>query len=353
MNLRQLEYFVCVAEQGSFSKAAIVLGVAQPALSRQVRLLEEDLKVRLLTRNGRGVVLTESGKHLFRHSIDVMQMMSRIREQILSERDEPSGLITIGMPPSFGRMLTLRLAAEFRSNLPRARLSIIEGLTTHLTEWIATDRIDLAVLLNPEPYTALDILPVLDDPVCLVSAADGGRPATPTIAFADLPGLPLILPGQSHSIRRLVETQAVLAGIKLDVAWEVASVPSILELVLAGYGHAVLPSSAIAASHAPERYRLQTVTRPNLTSTLCLAASAYKKPTPLLLHVREMLATSLVEAVARPAGAAGPGAAEPGPARDDGDGGAGGLRNRVRLRHTPAPGAVVPAAAGRGSGGRR
>ena len=67
MNFKQLEYFVHVAELGSFSKAAIELDVAQPALSRQVRLLETDLRVTLLQRTGRGVLLTEAGKRLYDH----------------------------------------------------------------------------------------------------------------------------------------------------------------------------------------------------------------------------------------------------------------------------------------------
>ena len=77
MNLKQLEYFVRVAELGSFSKAALILNIAQPALSRQVRLLETDLHVTLLTRNGRGVVLTEPGQRLFDHSVGILQLVSR------------------------------------------------------------------------------------------------------------------------------------------------------------------------------------------------------------------------------------------------------------------------------------
>mgnify|MGYP003429888468 CR=1 FL=1 len=100
VNLKQLEYFVAVAELGSFSKAAVILNIAQPALSRQVRLLETDLHVTLLMRNGRGVVLTEAGKRLFDHSVGILQLVSRTREDIEASRDEPAGRIVIGLPPS-------------------------------------------------------------------------------------------------------------------------------------------------------------------------------------------------------------------------------------------------------------
>lgn len=86
MNLKQLEYFVHVAELGGFSKAALILNIAQPALSRQIRLLETDLRVSLLLRNGRGVVLTEAGKRLFDHSVGILQLVSRAREDIQANR---------------------------------------------------------------------------------------------------------------------------------------------------------------------------------------------------------------------------------------------------------------------------
>src|ERR1700761_3006814 len=91
MNLKQLEYFVRVAELGSFGKAALQLNMSQPALSRQVRLLETDLRTTLLIRNGRGVVLTEIGKRLFDHGLRVLQLVTSVAEDIEAARDEPSG----------------------------------------------------------------------------------------------------------------------------------------------------------------------------------------------------------------------------------------------------------------------
>src|SRR5262245_29248541 len=104
LNLRQLETFVKVAELGSFSKAALILSLAQPALSRQVRLLETELRQNLLLRTGRGVVLTEAGKRLYEHSIGVLQLVARARSDLMASRGEPTGHIVIGLPPSMGRM---------------------------------------------------------------------------------------------------------------------------------------------------------------------------------------------------------------------------------------------------------
>lgn len=293
MNLKQLEYFVRVAELGSFSKAALILNIAQPALSRQVRLLETDLRVALLIRNGRGVVLTEAGKRLFDHSIGILQLMSRVREDIESSRGELSGRIVVGLPPSMGLLLTLPLVEGFRRDLPKARLAIVEGLSTHLAEWISTGRVDVGLLHNPESNEALELTPVLDETLGVVSPSAGkpGRKATPggTVTLAELARLPLILPERSHAIRKLLETQAALSGHKLNVMLEISSVQSILELVRAGHGHAILAPTALAASGQPDAFSLRAISEPRLTSTLCLAVSAHKPLTPLTKHVLRML----------------------------------------------------------------
>jgi LysR family nitrogen assimilation transcriptional regulator len=297
MNLKQLEYFVRIAELGSFSKAALILNVAQPALSRQVRLLETDLHVALLQRTGRGVVLTEAGKRLFDHGIGILQLMSRVREDIENTRSEPAGRIVVGLPPSMGRLLTLPLVDGFRRTLPKARLAIVEGLSTHLAEWISTGRVDVGLLHNPEGQQALEITPVLDEPLGLVSPAQSlggkrsGKAVKPkaAITLAELARLPLILPERSHVLRKLLETQAALAGHKLNVALEISSVQSILELVRAGHGHAILTPTALAASGCPEAFALRPLAEPRLTSTLCLAVSAHKPLTPLARHVLRLL----------------------------------------------------------------
>jgi len=303
MNLKQLEYFVAVAELGSFSKAAVILNIAQPALSRQVRLLETDLHVTLLMRNGRGVVLTEAGKRLFDHSVGILQLVSRVREDIEASRDVPSGRIVVGLPPSMGRLLTLPLVEGFRRALPKARLAIVEGLSAHLAEWISTGRVDLGLLHNPEPQPALEVTPVLEEPLGLVSPAPkrggkGTRKVSPrdTATLAELTRLPLILPERTHAIRKLLETQAALAGHKLGVSLEISSVQSILDLVRAGHGHAVLTPSALAASGNAAAFRLRPIVEPRLTSTLCLAVSAHKPATPLSRHVFRMLRELVVAA---------------------------------------------------------
>ena len=301
MNLTQLRYFVRVAEMGSFSKAAIELDVAQPALSRQVRLLETDLRVTLLQRTGRGVLLTEAGKRLFEHAIGILQLVARAREDLGSNRDEATGRIVVGLPPSMGRMLTLPLVDQFKAAMPKARLAIVEGLSAHIVEWISTGRVDLGLIHNPDANPAIETVHVLDEPLCLISA---GKPTKATRAaeplpFAELVKQPLVVPEQTHAIRRLLETQAALAGLKLNIAYEVSSVQAIIELVLHGHGHAVLAPSAVVASGLGASLRVRPLAESVLTSTLCMAMSAHKPATPLVRQA-SLLLRELVLASAAP-----------------------------------------------------
>jgi len=292
MNLKQLEYFVQVAELGSFSKAAVVLDIAQPALSRQVRALETELNQQLFLRNGRGVALTDAGKRLFDHSVGVLQLVSHAREDLGASRDEPVGRVTIGLPPSIGRQFTLPLIDRFKKELPAARLAIVEGLSSHIVEWVTTGRVDVGLVYNPEAQPGLEIVPLLQEELGLVSFAAKDKPRmTAPLPMKELSRYPLIVPERVHAMRRLLETQAALAGVKLDIAWEVSSVPSIIELVCAGYGHAVLTASGMAASARAGDLAIRPLVEPTTASVLCLVTSAHKRATPLVQRTMQLLTT--------------------------------------------------------------
>lgn len=307
MNLTQLHSFIRVAEMGSFSQAAVVLEIAQPALSRQVRLLEAELGVTLLQRTGRGVVLTEAGKRLFDHGVSILQDIERAREDVRGLRNEPSGRVVLGLPPSIALLVTTPLVDAFGQRLPKARLAIVEGLSTHVVEWIATGRVDIGLVHNPSAGASVEASPVVDEPLCLVSpsgAAAGGvaGPAGPALGpsgaplpFRALAGVPLVVPEPSHAIRKLLEATAVSAGVRLRIGWEVSSVPCILDLVRHGYGHAVLTRSALITSGKPRAFTLRRLVEPDLTSTLCVAVSALRSPTPLVRQVDRMLRELLLE----------------------------------------------------------
>jgi LysR family nitrogen assimilation transcriptional regulator len=300
MDIKQLEYFVCVAENQSFSRAAMVLNIAQSALSRQVRSLEVELRETLLLRTGRGVKLTDAGQRLLEHANTILHHVSVARDQMGAMRDEPVGRITIGLPPSMSRQLTRGLVDGFVKQMPKAHLAIVEGLSTHMAEWLMIGRVDLALLHNPDPQLGLDLVPLLSEPLCLVSRrADVPHDeATADIPLADLEEVRLILPQRGHMIRKVLESQAMLAGLNLFIAWEVSSVPAIVELVCEGYGHAVLPLSAVAASGRGAELSTRRIVQPGILTTLCLAQLSHRRATALTRRA-EALLKGLVEALPR------------------------------------------------------
>ena len=302
MDLRQLRTFVQVAEAGSFSKAALILDVAQPALSRQVRQLETELRETLLLRHGRGVALTEAGQRLLAHGRAILQQVEVARSEVAAGRDEPAGQIAIGLPPSLARQWTLPLIQAFQIQMPKARCAIIEGFSMHISEWLSDGRLDLGLLYNPEPSAQVSTRPLIEEALCLVSpmAADAGQDSSQDLAgpvrFAQLSGLPLVMPQRGHTFRKLMETQAALHGVQLNVVWEVSSVGVIPDLVRAGLGHAALTAGAVRAHGELQHLRVRPIEAPQIISTLCLAEPAQRRSTPLARRTAQLL-----EAMARAA----------------------------------------------------
>jgi LysR family nitrogen assimilation transcriptional regulator len=287
VNLTQIETFVHVAEHGSFSKAALVLGVAQPALSRQVRALETELREALLLRNGRGVTLTEAGRRLLEHCQGILHLVTQAKEDLAAHRHEAIGQIVIAMPPTLARLHTLPLIEAFRAEMPKARMAVMEGFSVHITEWLVSGRADLALVYNPEPLPSLEILPLRDEPLCLVSPKHQA-PAAP-ITLRQLSRYPLVMPQRGHIFRKLMEAAAAMAGVQLQVAWEVSSVPAILDLVSAGIGHAALGEDAIRSFEHPNKLAITRFKGTDIHSTLCLVTPAHKRSTPLTQRTAALL----------------------------------------------------------------
>lgn len=297
MDLKQLEYFVRVAEMGSFTRAAIALDVAQPALSRQVRLLEVELHQNLLIRNGRGALPTEAGKLLLAHSRGILHQVSRAKEELGRVRGSLAGRVAVGLATSLARVLTVPLITAFREALPDATISISEGLSVALQESLINGRLDIAVLYNAQPGSEIEVLPLQEEELCLVQARPRGLAEDPPpgpIALRELADLPLIIPSRPNAIRSQVESELVNLGCRPRIALEVDGVPAILDLVEDGIGSAVLSRNAVANSVRPSAFTVRAIYEPVLRTRISAATSSLR-PTTLtqqttLNLIRETLA---------------------------------------------------------------
>ena len=290
MDLKQIAYFVRVAELGSFTRASLTLAIAQPALSRQIRLLEVELRQNLLVRNGRGVTLTEAGRLMLEHGRGILHQVERAREDLGRARGAMAGRVTVGLPPSLARLLTVPLSRAFRTHLPDASLSITESLSMSMQEWLQNGRLDIALLYNPPTSPELESVHLMDDELFVVTPrADSGThtPSSvaadaamaPAIRLAALAQQPLVMPSRPNALRMLLERKMADIGCQPHIAMEIDGVPAILDLVSEGVGYAVLPGHSVQASAHPGHYLLHPITEPRVIGQVYLVTSARRAST--------------------------------------------------------------------------
>ena len=245
MDVSQLRTLIHVAELGSLSKAADRLRIAQPALSRQVRLLEDELKVRLFERHGRGMVMTEQGRDVLRHAQRVMLELDEIRS-VVSDMDAPlHGHVSIGMPPTVSDVLSEPLVSAFRSAHPEATLRIVSAYSGYLLDWLHRGEVDAAILYDPKTARSLRSRPLLDERLFLIGPP-GSRPAGErSVEFSQLEHERFLLPSRGHGLRTIVDRCADECGIVLNVKVEADSYSNLKALVMRGHGMTILPLAPI------------------------------------------------------------------------------------------------------------
>lgn len=298
MDLKQLEYFVRVAELGSFTRASIALDVAQPALSRQVRLLEVELRQNLLTRNGRGVATTEAGKVLLEHARGVLHQVQRAREELARVRGALAGRVALGLPPSLSKVLTVPLTRAFRARMPDASLSITEGLSVTMQESLMAGRLDVALLYHAVPSPDVDTSPLLEEDLFLVECKQG-RSARKPVSLREVAEKPLVIPSRPNAIRMLVETELANIGCHPQIALEIDGIPAILDLVADGAGCAILSMYAVTTSGKASAFAVRPIIKPRLRSKLSLAVSS-RRPATLTQQAMLELIRETIKVVLRP-----------------------------------------------------
>ena len=175
MELKQLEAFVHVVELGSFTRAATILDTNQPTLSRLVRQLEVELRQTLLVRHGRGVVASDAGQIMLGHAKGMLLQAERARHDLRQLQGTVSGHFSIGLAPSFAKVATQELIRQFRQRFPDATISVAEGLSTYLTEWLMMGRIDAAVLYDTSLTALVEKRAVFEEELFLIGMAGGAE----------------------------------------------------------------------------------------------------------------------------------------------------------------------------------
>ena len=250
LDFQDLNAFIHVARQGSFSGAAAQLRTAQSALSRRVLKLEHKLGVQLLVRHARGVSLTPAGEVLLARAHLLVEEMGTIVRSLSELTEEPSGELRLAFPPTTGQLLAPAIMMECRRRFPKLRLRLLEGLSDTIHCWLNEGSVDIAVLYDPEASSKISSTPLITEPLYLVSHAKehpGGLPVIEHSEFRlrDLEQLPLILPSRPQSIRVLLERFAAEHRYRLNVVGDVNSIRTIKGLVQAGLGYTIFSHAGI------------------------------------------------------------------------------------------------------------
>jgi LysR family nitrogen assimilation transcriptional regulator len=328
MDLKQLEYFVRVAEMGSFTRAAIALNVAQPALSRQIRLLEVELRQNLLARNGRGATPTEAGKLLLEHGRGILHQVDVAREELGVARGALAGRVSIGLPPSLSRLITVPLTQALRAQLPQAQVTLTEGFSVSMVDGLRLGKLDMAVLYNPERSPDLELSTLHEEELVLISPRTEATPARKSatgkaaavkaaagkgagkhpvqpagkararIGFREVTALPLILPSRPNAFRLLIDDEALRIGCPVHPKLEVDGLNGILNLVKEGMGHAVLPAYTLSNFENAEPFELRSIHTPRLMGQLMLVRSARRPTTETQKTARALVQDVVLKAIA-------------------------------------------------------
>lgn len=292
MDLKQLEYFVRVAETGSFTRASIALDVAQPALSRQIRMLEVELRQNLLTRNGRGAVPTEAGKLLLAHGRGILHQVALTREELTASRGSLAGKVSIGLPPSLSRLIAVPLVKAFKTHMPLAQLVLTESFSLVMHEGLRAGNLDLCVLYNADPSPELEMFALHEDDLVLISPSRSVRNQATTgrsVSLRNVAALPLILPSRPNAFRILIETEMKAIGVRPNIIYEVDGLNAILNLVQEDLGHAVLPSYTLRNFDNNSPFAVQAIHAPSIRSQLMLVRSSRRPTTPTQRRAMEIL----------------------------------------------------------------
>ena len=240
MDLKLLGSFVAVAEARNFTKASLALNVTQPALSRQIQKLENDLGVSLFVRARRRINLTEQGSLLLEQARKILATIEETEAALRTGASGPAGTLSLGISPAAGHMLIPLLLERAARLFPKLRIHVVEGFTATIHDRLVEARLDMGVLHDPEDRKRLHVTPLLTEPLLVVGPPGSAPRRRKPGDIGVLATLPLVLPSRPNALRLHIEQMAASSGVALNVRAQVDSVGITKTLVQRGFGYTIL-----------------------------------------------------------------------------------------------------------------
>ena len=269
MDLKQLTALVTVSDVGSVTKAARLLHVVQPAVSRHIRSLEEEVGVALFERTRQGMTPTPAGEILVERARRALLELERARAEIRPDREHVRGIVAMGLLESTVEILAAPLLDAVARRHPGIDLRVLSAFSGHLQQWLDDGAVDLSLLYNLSSTPTLSVTPLLSEALWAV--------APPTVDVADvltwdhLSRQPLVLPVVGHGLRTLVDQALHTAGRTPTVACQTNSMLVQKTLVAAGTAWTILPAAGVAGDVVTGRLRGGPLRDPEVSRTIVLA----------------------------------------------------------------------------------
>lgn len=283
-------------ETGSLSRAAESLHVAQPALSKQIAQLENDLGVRLLSRSVRGVKPTESGLAVYQHAKVILKQVEATYSLATAAGGHITGNVAVGLPWTLSTMLGLALLKSVSKKLPGVRLELTEGPSSALSQSVSQGKLDLAIVFAGGPEAGLNLQPLVTERLCLIGAA-GSLGALGSCTVADLVNYPLVLLSRPNAIREMLERIWDERGLRATVFAEINAPLIGVAAVREGLAFSVLPACVINEGSHLGKLDFAELTEPDLSRTVCLATSVELPVSAAAERVKSLLEELVFEAV--------------------------------------------------------
>jgi len=269
VTLRQMRAFLAIVRLGSFTGAARQLHLTQPALTVQLRQLEQTLGVRLLDRTTRTATPTRVGAEFARALAPLLAEMDMVLERVQDHAALRTGRIDLATLPSLASTVLPAVIARLRASSPGLRVRMREAVTGPVSEMVRAGEVDFGIGGSVKEDGELEVRPLFDDPLLLVFPSGHPFAALRHVTLRQLSGVPLLLPEANSGIRHAVDQALSAAGLSLEPAQEAVSTGTLVGMVRAGLGLGVLPSTAVEMQVIPD-LRAAPIGDPPLTRPIAL-----------------------------------------------------------------------------------
>ncbi|MET4212873.1 LysR family transcriptional regulator [Bradyrhizobium sp. LA2.1] len=276
VSLRQLDVFIQVARAGSLSKAAALLELAPSLISRTIGQIEESWGGALFHRTGRGFVLSEFGIQMLPNAITLLDQSAELNNLARQSSKVPSGVVRLGIIPSLATNVMSMLRADLQSSAPEIRLIVREGLNGHIDEWLTAGSIDMAVINRFSIARNQDEYSLGELETFVVCSPTNRLALSSTVNFAELAGVPLVLPHFQNGLRSVLDYHARKQDISLTVAIEAESISVMKHVAMLGDAVAILPVCSVWEEVKAGKLSIVKITNPAICRQINLASAQPK-----------------------------------------------------------------------------